>query len=111
MENSKSSGRFCLPADATIRHADDLHRALISTIAQHTSVVADCSAIREADLSAVQLLLAARRSATAQGKHLALAAPASGALLAVLERAGMLAPNSPEDLPDADFWLTGVDAQ
>lgn len=69
----------------------------------------DAAAVTEADLSLVQLLLAARKAAQQSGKTLVLARPVSGALRDVLLRGGFLAPGAPRKEEDA-FWLQGASA-
>jgi len=108
MTETASIARLRFPDTATVRQAEDVQKTLALAIARHAGVVVDCSGLKEADLSAVQLLLAAHRSAAAQGKRFALAAPASDALLGVLVRAGILDPDAPAGSPDADFWLKGA---
>lgn len=58
----------------------------------------DCSAVDEADVTAVQLLLAAHRSAQQRNRGFALAAPLSPVLADAFERCG---------LPDFTFENTG----
>jgi hypothetical protein len=56
----------------------------------------------EVDLTLVQLIESARISVAREGKTLRLSAPASGALLAALERGGFV--GEPTD-PRTQFWL------
>jgi hypothetical protein len=58
--------------------------------------------VTEADLTLVQLIESARISATQDGKTFSLSAPASGALLTVLERGGFLGELVD---PRTQFWL------
>jgi anti-anti-sigma regulatory factor len=85
----------------TIRTAEDIHTKLIDALARNTAVVIDCSAAESIDLSFIQLLLAARRSAETAGHTFALAAPASGVLAAALTQGGFLPSNDP-------FWTGGA---
>ena len=57
------------------------------------------------DLTLVQTLEAARRAAQAAGGALDLAEPASGELLAILERGGFL-----EGAAEREFWLKSAGA-
>jgi hypothetical protein len=66
------------------------------------SIVLEIPEKAEADLSFVQLVEAARRHAKANEKAIALAAPANGHILRVLERAGFLEAFNDED---TKFWL------
>lgn len=92
----KPSGRKAPPfalafsGNLTVIEADDVCARLLSALAAHDAVAVDCAAAGEIDLTFVQCLIAARRSAAAAGKSLTLAAPASGALREVLQRGGLL---------------------
>jgi len=90
-----------LPLDGplTVRTIKTVHDTLLKALAGNHAVQVDCTAADSVDLSFIQLLLAARRSAHEAGKQLTLAAPASGALLAALEQGGFL----PHARPDP-FW-------
>lgn len=73
----------------TIAVAADTHAALSAALAGADAVVVDCRGTSEADLSLVQLLIAARHSADDAGKTLSLAAPADGPLAQILIDAGI----------------------
>jgi len=94
-----------LSKDLTIQNADEIRVKLSSAVAEHPIVRVDCSDATEVDLSFVQLLIAARRSATALGREFGLAAPAAGVLLDALKRGGVVAdgPGS-ASFPADDFW-------
>jgi len=81
-----------LPLDGplTIRTIGPIHDALVDALARHQTVQLDCSGADAIDLSFIQLLLSARRSARDAGRQLTLAAPAGGALRAALEHGGFL---------------------
>jgi hypothetical protein len=88
----------------TIREAEDAAHILRKALADHPSLVLDCDEIEEADLTFLQLVIAARRSAQKSGKAFALGATARGPLLAALDRAGIR--------PEGEhlFWFEGVSA-
>ena len=90
-----------LPLDGslTVRTIGAVHAALVEALARNDAVQVDCTGAASVDLSLIQLLLAARRSADEAGKHLTLAAPAGGVLLAALERGGFLRSAEPDP-----FW-------
>ena len=71
---------------------------------QNDAVLLDLSGVTECDLTAVQILEGARRSADRDGKRFGLAAPASGSLLDVLLRAGLLSSSGADA---SGFWLQG----
>ncbi|PZQ60823.1 MAG: hypothetical protein DI544_07750 [Sphingomonas taxi] len=64
----------------------------------------DMTAVAAPDLSTIQLIQAARRTAAAKDVDFALTAPATPVLAAVLDRAGFLAAASPDD---THFWFHG----
>ncbi|MCR6630963.1 MAG: STAS domain-containing protein [Magnetospirillum sp.] len=79
----------------TIEVTKDL---LVQRVATTAGLVVDCSRIEEADVSIVQLLLSARKTAAQFGGALRLAA-LSPALRAVLERCGVTG-----GAADDPFW-------
>jgi ABC-type transporter Mla MlaB component len=85
-----------------LRTLADPYAALVQAFAAGTDLTLDLSEVEEADLTFVQLIVSAQRTAEAQGVNLALAAPAPEPILQVLERGGFIGP-----APDArrDFWL------
>ena len=85
----------------TLRQAEETLEKLRGALAQASEVLLDCSRLDEVDLSFIQLVLAARRSADRDGKILGLIAPAKGALLKALDTAGIL-PSGPHR-----FWFEG----
>ena len=110
MDSQDGPGRIRLSGQQTLRNCEQLQATLLAALASRRPVVVDAAAVSEADLSAVQALLAARRTARAQGTPFTLAAPASGALLDVLRRGGFVADDGSGGRPDADFWLQGADS-
>ncbi|OYW48158.1 MAG: hypothetical protein B7Y36_15255 [Novosphingobium sp. 28-62-57] len=68
-------------------------------------VTLDASALEAIDLTFLQLVHALRTDAAAQGKQVALSAPANPHLSAILTRAGFAPGASPSD---DDFWFQGV---
>lgn len=95
---------------ATVRKADALHAKLSEALSQSDQIEIDTTATTEVDLSFVQLVLAARKSALAAGKRLTLSAPADGAMRDTLVLGGFLTTAEGSD-PDMDFWLNRETAQ
>jgi ABC-type transporter Mla MlaB component len=93
----------------TVRNVVAVHSKILNALQNHAIVEIDCDAATEIDLSFIQLLLAARKSAASRGKSLSLARPASGGLRDALARGGLLP--AVEGVPgdDAAFWLKGAD--
>jgi ABC-type transporter Mla MlaB component len=84
----------------TIQSIDTARVRMIEAIVGSDVIEIDCTQVDNADLSFVQMLLAARLGAHQQGKILRLSAPATGALRAALERGGFADPQA----PNAPFW-------
>jgi hypothetical protein len=70
----------------TIRTIEDTCSCLRDALAQHDAIVVDCGGAEEVDLSLIQLLLAAQRSA---GSLMRLAMPLPEVLQQALRRAGL----------------------
>ena len=102
---SGGAGALAFSGAATVRTVETLRSALLAAMREHAAVELDCSGIDEVDVSFIQLLLAARRSAASRGQALALAHPASGALHDALTRGGFLVALDGAASGDADFWL------
>lgn len=85
----------------TLSTITDAYNKLLSALTQNPGgrVIVDVGKTSDVDLSFVQLLLSARRSAAQTNTDLTLSSPASDALLATLTRGGFLSP------PADHFWL------
>lgn len=84
----------------TVASAEEIRDRLVEAVAQGRDVVVECTGAESCDLSFVQLLVAARKSAAAIGVELSLASPATGALLETLRRGGLL-----ESAAERRFWV------
>jgi len=78
-----------LAGSQTIREAADTAEILRAAVVQGDDLCIDCGGVDEADITFVQLVMAARKSLEAKGKTLTLAAKAEGAVLAALDAAGI----------------------
>jgi hypothetical protein len=93
---------------ATISNISDAHGILLAALEQNNSITIEIDDLEEVDLTFVQLIESARRSA-AEGEHsVVLRRAAQGAVLQVLQRGGFL---DPEDRDRANFWLQGATEQ
>lgn len=111
MARRKSNGgRLVLDGPATVRDADALHAKLTDILQHHSEIEIDCAGVTEVDISLIQLLLAARKSALRAGKSVVLAAPAAGALREALSRGGFFPGIEDQASADEAFWLKGRDA-
>jgi anti-anti-sigma regulatory factor len=91
-----------LEGSITIAGMADAHQALLAAMATDGSLTIDIGGVSEADLTFVQLIEAARRSAAKAGRSIALTAPATGPVHEVLRRGGFL---DPADTDRINFWL------
>jgi hypothetical protein len=95
---------LALTGDLTLKSAPEIYARLGKALQSHAAVTAAVAPDAAVDISFVQLIESARRTAKAAEKVLALAAPAAGSLLDVLRRGGFLADNDPAR---RDFWMLG----
>lgn len=93
----------------TVRTIAAAHERLRAELGRADTVRLRLDDVSEFDLSLVQLVLAARRSAQASGKSLHLAAPTGGALRRALDRAGFLTVDPADPCGGSAFWLQATD--
>jgi MFS superfamily sulfate permease-like transporter len=96
------SESISLPDTMSIRNISDISSNILELFENKNSITLDIADGAEADLSFVQLVEAARRHAKTHNKEISLAAPATGHVLKVLQRAGFLEAFNGED---TKFWL------
>ncbi|TXH39004.1 MAG: STAS domain-containing protein [Rhodospirillaceae bacterium] len=97
-----------LPNAVTIRNIEAVHTDILGGLTTADQIEIDCTDLAEADLSLVQLLVAAHKSAARRGTPFALIHPTSNALGDILKRAGLL-PSAQDNLTEGDlFWLKGT---
>jgi hypothetical protein len=94
-----------MPGALTVRDAGRIHARLLQAVREQQKVVVDCSDATEIDLAFVQLVFAARKSATSAGRELSVIPPAGGLLADVLRRAGLLGGADTPLSADHDFWF------
>jgi anti-anti-sigma regulatory factor len=94
-----------LAGSVTVRTIAEAHQGLLEAFADNSEIIVDASDVTEHDLTFVQLLLSARRTAVEQGKHFALASAPTGELLETLKRGGFVDPTAATD----DFWFPTTD--
>ena len=90
MQDEFAAEDACLVLEGPLllRHAEDLRTRLMQAVQTQPRLEIDCTGVTEADLSAVQALLSAGRSAQRGGKSLLLRGAPAPALCAALARAG-----------------------
>lgn len=85
----------------TIREAEEVYARLRDALRSSERIEIDCAGVTEADITFIQLILAARLSAAAAAKTLTLTGPAQGVMRDALAVAGLL------DGPHGPFWTEG----
>ena len=93
-----------ISGDAGLRAAQDIALSLRQALTAHDRIAIATDAMTGADITTIQLLLAAHKQAQASGKSLSLEAVPSGALRALLIEVGCLDANGHPLTPDGDFW-------
>lgn len=96
-----------ISGEAGLRVAQDIAGSLRQALAGHDRVAIATEAITGADITTIQLLLAARKQALASGKSLSLTAPPAGALRDLLIQTGCLGTDGRPLTQDGDFWTPG----
>jgi anti-anti-sigma regulatory factor len=84
----------------TIQRAAEIRDSLAAALSEGRDILVDCRAADETDLSFVQMLLSARRSAQAAGIDFQLASPLPQALATTLDRGGFSGVGD----EDKGFW-------
>lgn len=95
--------RHALSGPHTIATIAATRDGLLAAMAEHEDLLIDCAGVTEADLTLLQVLLAARASAQRAGRRLRLGGALQGGLGAVLADAGY-APR-PGQPGETSFWL------
>lgn len=89
-----------LEGDLTLKTMGGVHGRMVEAISGNGAVTAQIDPEATVDLTFVQLMESARRTAAEAGGELVLAEPAGGALLETLQRGGFLT-----DPDRRQFWL------
>jgi hypothetical protein len=93
---------YSVPQRVNIRNIKDVHTELSAYVEGNPALEIDLDGCVETDLSLIQLIESARKTAAAQSKFISLTKPANDTVRATLERAGLFDALSPAD---AKFWL------
>ena len=106
-QQTATTGRLRLVGALTIRTAEVVCATLQEALARHPSILIDCSAADEVDVSFVQLLIAARASSHRLGHTVALTERPDGMLLDALTRAGFRVASEDHGDGNEVFWFEG----
>lgn len=93
-----------ISGDVGLRAAQDIARSLREALGGHDKVAIATEAVTAADITTIQLLLAADKQARAAGKSFALTAPPAGVLRDLLIDVGCLGADGHPLTADGDFW-------
>lgn len=100
--------QIALGDDLTIRSAEAIRARLAGALSSSSEdLVVDCRDGQAVDVTVLQLLLSAKKTADAQGRRFSLSSPAQGALLDALRRGGFLAESGGEAEGNDKFWIEG----
>jgi anti-anti-sigma regulatory factor len=100
-----------LPSEAGLRAAQDIATLLQEAIVANSAITVATSAVKTADLTTIQLLLAAKKRADSLGKSLSLAALPQGALRTLLIELGFLDSSGAPLTADGGFWTPSTTAK
>jgi len=95
-----------LSDDISISTIGEAHAKFVQAFGIHNQVIGSVDAAASVDLSGVQLIESARRTALAAGGTFVLAVPAAGDLFETLRRGGFLATRD-----QRAFWLKNPEEQ
>lgn len=93
-----------LSGEAGLRAAQELAATLRQALANRDNIAIATQAISSADITTIQLLLAARKQALADGKSLTLAGAPTGALRDALVALGCIDAAGHAVSDDGNFW-------
>ncbi|HEY1942011.1 MAG TPA: STAS domain-containing protein [Roseiarcus sp.] len=86
-----ANGSVCtlpLRGSLTTANSEETRAAVMQALSGHDAVILDCAGATEIDLTFVQILVAASRTATQTHKRIEFESPASGPLAEALRRSG-----------------------
>ena len=94
-----------LGIEPSIKTVAELRDRLITAIAENDAVVVSAAKATSIDVSVLQLLVSAHRSAGAAGKIISLHAPKDGVLRQALQRSGFVSPAGESLTREGNFWI------
>lgn len=94
-----------LGVEPSIKTVAELRDQLITAIAENEAIVVSAERATSVDISVLQLLASAHRSAGAAGKTITLQSPSNGVLQQALKRAGFVSPDSEPLTREGAFWI------
>ncbi len=95
-----------LGIEPSIKTVAELRDRLITAIAENDAIVVSATKATSIDISVLQLLASAHRSAGAAGKPISLHAPKDGVLRQALQRSGFVSPTGEPLTREGGFWIS-----
>ena len=93
-----------ISGDAGLRNVQDVAGLLRQALDSHSSITVATEDLTSIDVTILQLLVAARKSAQASGKILTLRAPPDGVLHRLLVQTGFVGTDGKSLTPEGEFW-------
>jgi hypothetical protein len=93
---------YIAPSKVNIRNIKDIHAELLTYVNNNAAIEINLDDCEDNDLSLIQLIESARKSADARSKTISLTKPANDIVQSTLRRAGLLEAFSADD---SKFWL------
>jgi hypothetical protein len=93
---------YVIPSKVNIRNIKDIHTDFLTYVKNNKSIEVNLDDCQDIDLSLIQLVESARKSAEAEAKSISLTKPANDIIQSTLKRAGLFDAFSNVD---AKFWL------
>lgn len=100
-----SEGRVQLQGSLTLRDAKQVQGLLQEAISASREVEIDVRDVSGIDVSIIQLIISARKSAEQRGRKLVLVTRPDGAFRAMLAKAGFLGEDGACRHADEEFWI------
>lgn len=93
---------YAVPSKVNIRNIKDIYQEFSAYVNKNNNVEIDLDNCQDIDLSLIQLIESARKTAAAGSGSISLTKPANDIVHSTLQRAGLMDAFSSED---AKFWL------
>lgn len=93
-----------LGIETGIRNVEALRSQLAAALSEYETVIVSVHHLTAIDISVLQLLASAHRTASAAGKSITLSAPSDGALQHALRRVGFVDAGGSPLVREGDFW-------
>jgi anti-anti-sigma regulatory factor len=104
-KNAPTSDRtIVLAGDLTLRTVEQTRRRLLDDMVEGHAITIDCADDATVDMTFLQVIIAARKTAQTNGIELRLARPAPVPVRMLLERAGLIGDDGQARAEDIDFW-------